>query len=323
MAETCKYVETVLKDVVCSTLITPYTGYSSRRSKDDRPFIESFFCNLSSGAFQRFSNTTGSKPSDKKGRDPEKVALTSQFQVEYAEELLDVLIANYNATPHSGLGHRTPLEYLQFISSRKDITLRRADEKLVQGILAYRKKCRVNGSLKEGRKPFVNFDGAKYTNEILQQRFDLINNNIWVINHLEDDARVVQASTLDGKELGVLRANPPWHRLPHSLKVRRAINAALRNRKFILASNADAVEAFLEYAESQPNSKLPVHPAYLEQRRILTLHADQNIGKSTLENALNADGLKKESPINHLSNNAKSEIVEKKKLPPRRMAASD
>jgi hypothetical protein len=323
LAETCKHVETIFKDVVGSTLITPYSGYSSRRSKDDRPFVERFFKTLTSLGFQRLSNTTGSKPGDKKGYNPEKVALTSQFQIEYAEELLDVLIANYNATPHSGLGHRTPLEYLQFISSRKDITLRRADEKLVQGILAYRKKCRVNGSLKEGRKPFVNFDGAKYTNEILQQRFDLINNYIWVINHLEDDARVVQASSLDGKELGVLRASPPWHRFPHSLKVRRAINAALRNRKFILASNADAVEAFLEYAESQPNTKLPVHPAYLEMRRILSFHADQNIGKSTLENALKLEVSKHDCDINKLNNDAKSEIAKKQKLPPRRMAASD
>jgi len=60
--------------------------------------------------------------------------------MEYAEELLDVLIANYNATPHSGLGHRSPLEYLQFICFRKSTSLRRADEKTIQGILVYRKK---------------------------------------------------------------------------------------------------------------------------------------------------------------------------------------
>lgn len=140
---------------------------------------------------------------------------------------------------------------------------------------------------------------------------------------MEDDARVVQASTLDGKELGILRASPPWHRLPHSLKVRRAINAALRNRKFILASNADAVETFLEYAQAQPNSKLPVHPAYLELRRILTLHADQNIGKSILENALKSESSKKGGDVNTLSSDAESKFTEKKKLPPRRMAAND
>ncbi|MDD5581249.1 MAG: hypothetical protein PHY16_18520 [Methylobacter sp.] len=323
LAETCKHVETVLRDVVGSKLITPYAGYSCRRSKDDRPFIETFFRNLSSKGFQRFTNTTGSKPSDKKGRDPDKVAITSQFQMEYAEELLDVLIANYNATPHSGLGHRSPLEYLQFICSRKSTSLRRADEKTIQGILVYRKKCRVNGSLKEGRKPFVNFDGAKYTNETLQQRFDLINNYIWVINHLEDDARVAQASTLSGQTLGVLRASPPWHRLPHSIKVRRAINAALCERKFFMASKLDAVEAFMEYAESQPHSKLPVHPAYLELRRILRQQADQNIGKSTLELALKSEAQKNSEHQHNLLDETKLEATNKPSLPPRRMAVSD
>jgi hypothetical protein len=59
--------------------------------------IQSYFRNLGSRGFQRLSNTTGGKPQDKQGRDPDEVALPSQFQYEYAEELLDVLIANYNA----------------------------------------------------------------------------------------------------------------------------------------------------------------------------------------------------------------------------------
>jgi hypothetical protein len=76
LAETCKHVESVLDDMVGSKLISPKSGYSSRRSKDDRPFIESFFRSLASRGFQKLSNTTGSKPSEKKGRDPDKVALT-------------------------------------------------------------------------------------------------------------------------------------------------------------------------------------------------------------------------------------------------------
>ncbi|MEQ1561038.1 MAG: hypothetical protein ABL933_19170 [Methyloglobulus sp.] len=75
LAETCKHVESVLDDVVGSKLISPESGYSSRRSKDDRPFIESYFRSLASRGFQKLSNTTGSKPSEKKGRDPDKVAL--------------------------------------------------------------------------------------------------------------------------------------------------------------------------------------------------------------------------------------------------------
>lgn len=46
--------------------------------------IEAFFKNLASRGFQKLSNTTGGKSSDKKGRDPDAVAIKSQFQIEYA-----------------------------------------------------------------------------------------------------------------------------------------------------------------------------------------------------------------------------------------------
>ncbi|MCX7099832.1 MAG: hypothetical protein NTV43_18210 [Methylococcales bacterium] len=322
LAECCKTIETILNDVVGSKLITPYGGFSSRRSKDDRPFIESFFRTLGSNGFQRLSNTTGANPSEKQGRDPEKVAVTSQFQLEYLEELLDVLITNYNATPHSGLGYRSPLQYLQFICARPGEALRQADPNSVQGMLNYRKKCWVLGGIKSGRKPYVNFEGARYTNEILGQRFDLVGHYIWVVNHLEDDARVAQASTLDGMQLGVLRAAPPWHKLPHSLRVRSAINAAVRRRMFTLANTVDAIGAFLEFQEAQADKKLPVHPAYLELRRILEQQAQLNVGESVLETALNKTSLglpEDPSP----QPNAAPTVRQDTNLPTPRMAASD
>lgn len=281
LAETCTHVRQVLKDAVGSTLLSPDEGFASRRSKDDRPFVETFFRRLGSAGFQRLTNTTGGKPSGKQGRNPEDVAVTSQFQWEYAEELLDVLIANYNATPHTSLGYRSPLEYLKFIDSSHGTELRYADPSAVEGILSYRKKCRVKGGIKQGRRPYVNFDGARYSNETLGQRFDLVDKFIWVVNHLEDDARIALASTLDGQKLGVVRAQPPWHKLPHSLRVRKAINSGVRSRMLFIASGADAVETFIEFCEAQRDKKLPVHPAYLEVRRILAQQSASNIGQET------------------------------------------
>jgi hypothetical protein len=325
LAECCKTVETFLSDVVGSKLITPYGSFSSRRSKDDRPFIERYFKTLSTYGLQRLSNSTGANPKDKKGRNPEKVAVTSQFQIEYLEELLDVLIANYNSTPHSGLGFRSPLRYLEFICSRPGEILRYADPNSVQSILNFRKKCRVLGGLDEGRRPFVNFMGARYSNETLGQRFDLVNKQIWVINHLEDDARVAQATTLEGAELGILRASPPWHKLPHSLRVRSAINSAIHNRKFSMLNSVDAVEAFIDFYESQENKKLPVHPAYLEVRRILEQQERSNVGESVLENALTNANFEKTDVLDRSPHKPKSEQADKTdiKLPPPRMAASD
>ena len=282
LAETCKTVKSKLLDVVGSTLLDPTVGFAQRRSKDDRPFIESFFKTLASRGLHRLSNTTGAKAQDKRGRDPEKVAVISEFQLEYAAELLDALIANYNATPHSGLGYRSPLQMLDFYSSIGKLPSRRADPNSVQGLLSVRKLCIVRGGYQQGRRPFVNFLGASYSNEELAQRHDLVGKQIWVINHLEDDARIALATTTEGVRLGVLRAHPPWHRTPHSLSIRSAINSMVRNRRFSLATGADAVTTFMDFVESSAKGKLPIHPSYLELKRLLVQHAQFRSSEETV-----------------------------------------
>lgn len=273
LAETCKSVITKLEAVVGSQLRSPAQGYSSRRSKDDRPFIESFFRTLSVRGLGRLSNSTGGKPKDKQGRDPDAIAEAAQFQLPYLEELLAALIANYNATPHAGLGHRSPLAQLDYFRSKGMLPKRRADPLLVQGLLSFRKLCVVKGGYADGHAPYVNFQGVRYGNPTLTSRHDLVGKRIHVINHLEDDARIALASTESGISLGVLRAAPPWHRLPHSLAIRSAILTMVRQRMFTIASGGDAITSFVEFAETQRKGRLPVHPAYLAVQRILAEHA--------------------------------------------------
>ncbi|CAN7531102.1 hypothetical protein [Duganella sp. LjRoot269] len=284
LAETCKTVKVALSEVVGSTLVEPKTGFSKRRNKDDRPFVEVFFRTLSSGGFQRLSNTTGAKPKDKKGIDPDKVALASSFQYEYAEELLDVLIANYNGRSHYSL-KRSPLAFARFCMSQNRKTSRKADPEAVEMLLSQRRKCRVKGGADKGRTPFVNCFGARYSGAALQNRYDLVGQEIWVVNHIADDARVARASTMNGGSLGILRAAPPWHASPHSLAVRTAINSSALKEKLDIKQGDDAIESLINFVEQQPNCKLPVHVAYLEARRILTATAELAVGESMLEQA--------------------------------------
>lgn len=285
LAETCKTVVKNLNDVVGSTIIEPNSSFAIRRSKDDRPFIETYFRNLAGKGFQRLSNTTGGKVQDKNGRDPDEIALTSRFQYEYAVELLDVLIANYNMTSHRGISGRKPLEYAHFLMENSGTEFRYVEARAVESFFSNRKQCVVRGGAESGRRPFVEYEYARYTNEILQNRQDLVGKKIWVINHKEDDARVASASTVEGTSLGVLRAAPPWNMSPHSISVRKAVCQAAAKDKFILPAGGDGVEIFINFVESNANNKLPVHPAYLEARRILTEAAEQSIGISMLASA--------------------------------------
>ncbi|WOD14330.1 integrase core domain-containing protein [Paraburkholderia kirstenboschensis] len=265
LANICKRVEGVLRDVVGAKLVTPQNpaSFSRRRSKDDRPFIESFFARLAADGFHRLSTTTGSSPVARRGTDPDAAALATQFQLEYAQELLDTLVANYNATPHSGLGYRSPLEQLERLLAQGKWKPRQADPDAVRRIVGVRKLCTLLGGVNSGRRPHFNFANGRYSAEWLCLRTDLLGGNFWVHLDDEDDARYATVSTQQGHFLGVVRAAPPWHRTPHSLYVRQAIRSLERRRLLHLATNGDAVEALIRYAEAAPSGKLPAHPAYL------------------------------------------------------------
>jgi hypothetical protein len=290
LAETCGHVRNALQQAVGSILLEPRNSFAIRRSKDDRPFVESFFRNLAGRGFQRLSNTTGAKAQDRKGREPEGVALASRFQYEYAEELLGVLIANYNATPHRGIGNRTPLQYAAFLRQHSGAPLRRVDPVAMDALFSVRKRCVVRGGAAVGRAPYVTFHYGRYSNEVLHNRQDLVGTEIWVVCHQEDDCRVALASTLDGVPLGVLRAAPPWNFSPHSLAVRAAICRACARGQFDMPPGGDAIEAFIQYVETHAHKKLPVHPAYLEARRILAAASQLFIGDVMLDAALQRNG---------------------------------
>ena len=150
MANTCKTVETQLNKVVGAVIVSPSNSYAVRRSKDDRPYIETFFRTLAGKGFQRLSNTTGAKPADKGGLNSDRIALESAFQFEYAQELPDSIIANYNASPHTSLGHRSPLAFLDFMTSGTRCLLRHAVPDAVANLLSYRKIVTVQGVLRLG-----------------------------------------------------------------------------------------------------------------------------------------------------------------------------
>ncbi|WP_180126973.1 hypothetical protein [Rhodoferax sp. BLA1] len=270
LANVCKRVENTLHEVVGCRILKPQdeNSFSSRRSKDDRPFIESFFRHLAAGGFHQLAPTTGSKPTDKHGADPVATAEATAFQLEYAEELLDTLIANYNATPHSGLGYRSPLAQLQFLLPPSQ-PMKCADSDAVRRMVGVRRLCTVLGGVATGRRPYFNFANARYSAEWLALRTDLVGKDLWLQIEDEDDARFATVSNGKGLFLGVVRAAPPWHRTPHSLFIRQSIRSLERRRLLHLSTQCDAVEELVRFAENN-GGKLPAHPAYLSVRRILT-----------------------------------------------------
>lgn len=65
-----------------------------------RGIIERFFKTLEENGFHRLPNTTGSEPKDPRRKDPEQQAIQLNITYEHLKQLIDVLISNYNGTPH-------------------------------------------------------------------------------------------------------------------------------------------------------------------------------------------------------------------------------
>jgi hypothetical protein len=268
LANTCKTVRSILKGVVDADLISPLKedkSYAQRRSLDDRPYIETFF-RIFPKAMSRLSPGTGANPKERRGRDPEGAAAASNFQFEYLEDLLDILVANYNGTPHSSLGYRTPLEQFAFLARREPGLIRTADAGEVSRMLSARKECRVLAS-KSGTNVHINFHNAEYSAEWLKSRRDLFGEYVDVYLEDEHDARFVTVS-YRGQIFGSLRASPPWHQSPHTLYMRTAIKGMANKRLISLSSLDDPITQLCEQAEREPVGKLKVHPAYLEARRV-------------------------------------------------------
>jgi hypothetical protein len=237
-----------------STVVGGMTEAGPVGEPTERPFVERFFGTMETTLYHRLQGTTGSHPRDMRRRlmNPKgKESLPISF--DEILELTEVCIANYNGSPHSGIGDRTPLEFLtRTIEPHRD-TVRVLSEPFRRQlcILQPSQLCPVKGSLQQGRRPYINLHGVQYSSRLLQQATDLIGKPIRIYMDPQD-MRVVQAYLPNGAEFGPLNAARPWHRTKHSLRLRQEIQRLRRARKLHISEADDPVQVYLAYKRSEP-----------------------------------------------------------------------
>jgi len=271
MANHAAHVKHVLDELVGSEPVT-----LSRHNPNDRPFVERFFKTLEENGFHRLPNTTGDSVDDPRRDNPELAATEYRMQLDHLEDLIDVMIANFNAEPHTSNGYRSPLEYLEYLCAHGNDWPPTADQSLVQRLTVRRRSVIVRGNLESGHRPHINFEGVKYTNELLRQSLGLIGKSIFV--EWEGDIRIIKGYTEQGSELGSLRAAPPWHLTPHTLEMRRAVNS-LRNRKVLhYLEGSDPIHEYLTHLVKTSREAKVVPSAYLQAIRVIQDNADSSTG---------------------------------------------
>lgn len=230
-----------------------WTDNGRTGNPDDRPFIERFFAQIAAHFAHRLPGTTGSSPEsiEKVLSDPGS-DITLLVELHELDEMIEVLLADYNGEAHPGIGNRTPLEAVEYCVRRQPNYLRTLPQSLRTSLclLQEARVVPVKGSVKKSVRPHINFSNVRYTNEILSKNAGLIGKKLRIYFDVRD-IRVVKAFFEDGSELGILTAARPWCFTPHSLRVRQEIFRLIAEKKLQYRDGDDPIEAWAKFKWSQ------------------------------------------------------------------------
>jgi hypothetical protein len=163
------------------------------------------------------------------------------------EQLIEVSLATYNATPHGGLNGRTPLEAMEYRVRGKAEILQWLPEpkRRTMCLMQSAHRCRVRGYLDQGVRPHINLFQVRYTNAVLAASGVLLGEALRVYYN-SDDLRTVRAFLADGTELGILKAQGAWGEIAHDLKLRREIMKLRGRRQLSVALSQEFVDRFVQ-----------------------------------------------------------------------------
>lgn len=270
-----------------------------------RPFIEKFFNLLEENGFHRTTTTTGSSPNDPRKNNPEENAVKYEVTPDEIEQLIEVLIAQINNRSKKSLGSLSPLEVMAQRIKRK-MPFRVLDEEYRDGVdFTTIQDFRIaRGSLKDGRRPYVRYEGVDYRNEILAENYMLVNTKITLRINIED-LRFIKAYLPDGSELGLLKAQGKWSIRKHSLKVRKTINKLSNNGELKFLMDDDPIEIYHNHLKEkaknnkQARNQIAKHQREMQEKFKEEAEKHNNLVETVPSNKFNKNEFE---PINFKGN---------------------
>ena len=236
-----------------------------------RGIVERFFGTLEERGMHRLPGTTGDNPRDKRRVHGDE----SVVVVEELEDLIEVLIANYNATSHSSNNDQSPLKYLERYFSNNRSIIRYLPEHLRESnsIASFTIERTVRGSKEEGKRPYIQYERAIYKSIVLSSSFSLIGEKLTLVVDITD-LRVLKAFLSNGEELGQLMVQGSWSESAHDLKMRKSINQLVSQREITLSKTDDPILSYIEYLADKSKSSKRAANMYLKAKKI----ANSNVG---------------------------------------------
>lgn len=232
-----------------TSIVGCYVATGRLGEPDDRAFIERFFGTLARCGFQQTPGTTGSSPSDEvRQLGDVRGDINRLMTVDELSQVVHVMLADYNGTSHTGLGGRTPIEAMSYWLHKPGVAIRRIPSPKRRHLIFLQEAriVQVVGGGKHHRRPHINFEGVRYTSDLLIGKPELIGKKLKIYFNIKD-IRQIQAFFEDGSELGVLVAAKSWRSTVHSLRLRKEILRLVRLGKLRYRDGDDAIEAWAAY----------------------------------------------------------------------------
>lgn len=220
---------------------------------------ERFFGTLERYGFQRLPSSMGNGTQDPhRAENPVLEATGKGIEWDELVQLVDVLLANYNAKPHKSLGGISPLDSLRAtISSRSGFWISRPSPPYTVsspriGVQVLRK--RIAGSVRNRVPPYVEIGETRYTATCLSSRYDLIGKHVYV--HLPQDIRTVECYLDSGPFIGELKCmNRGWSLSAHSYEIRQIVNALVHKGEMWVPKDGDPMVVYFRHLEKKAVAK--------------------------------------------------------------------
>jgi hypothetical protein len=170
-------------------------------------------------------------------------------------DLMDVVAAGYNVTPHSGLNNRTPASVLDTHLASGWSWWSTEAARDASRLTTMRFTAHVRGARGSGRYPYVQFHEARYRSQRLMGQRDYVGRSFIAEADVEDLRHIVLLDPKDGTPWSRLTALPPWNRSVHDLHLRQQINRACKRGLLQIAGGEDAVAAYHEFTRAEALSQ--------------------------------------------------------------------
>lgn len=253
-----------------------------------RQAVEHVFALLQTRFLSRVPSTTGSGPGDPRVDDPVGKAVGMEIKMSDILQIVDIALATLNNTPRPSLYNATPLEELRReFSGPRGSVIPHWPKRLVEDprfpseIL----QMTIQGSIEDGRHPYVEHIDGTYTNDYLTDAWHLIGTKLTV--HIHDDFRTLLCYNEDGSEFGTLWVTGRWRHSYHTKAIRQEIMAAKGKDDFEFGRDDDPVAMYKEHLARQAAKKVARKNPKIspEANRLARMMGPGNLGphKTTAE----------------------------------------